>query len=126
MMFGSALGIITAYPIFWMIANGSNLLLGMPIVQAAVYGPSAAFISEMFSTEFRYTGASLGYQIASTLGGGLSPLIAASIAATAGFPPVTLYIMGTFAVSLVIVWIAKEGSKLDLHHSIDEPEPATE
>ncbi|MGB8380275.1 MAG: MFS transporter, partial [Dermatophilaceae bacterium] len=132
MMFGSALGIITAYPIFWMIANGSTVLLyagmilGMPIVQAAVYGPSAAFISEMFSTEFRYTGASLGYQTASTLGGGLSPLIAASIAATAGFPPVTFYIMGTFAVSLVIVWIAKEGSKLDLHHSIDEPEPATE
>ncbi|MGB8382415.1 MAG: MFS transporter, partial [Dermatophilaceae bacterium] len=132
MMFGSALGIITAYPIFWMIANGSTFLLyagmilGMPIVQAAVYGPSAAFISEMFSTEFRYTGASLGYQIASTLGGGLSPLIAASLAATAGFPPVTLYVMGTFAVSLVIVWIAKEGSKLDLHHSIDEPEPATE
>ena len=132
MMFGSALGIITAYPIFWMIANGSTFLLyagmilGMPIVQAAVYGPSAAFISEMFSTEFRYTGASLGYQIASTLGGGLSPLIAASLAATGGFPPVTLYVMGTFAVSLVIVWIAKEGSKLDLHHSIDEPEPATE
>ena len=90
-MIGSVLGIVLAYPIFWMIASGSVVLLyagmiiGMPIVQSAVYGPSAAFISEMFRTEYRYTGASISYQTASTLGGGLSPLIAVTLAAVGGF-----------------------------------------
>jgi MFS family permease len=124
MMFGSVLGIVTAYPIFWMVQQGSTpllylaMILGMPVVQSAIYGPAAAFISEMFATQYRYTGASVGYQLASTLGGGLSPLIAATLAAAGGFAPVTFYIMATFAVSLFIVWLAKEGTRLDLH---DEP-----
>ena len=121
MMFGSVLGILLTYPIFWMIAEGSvfllflGMIIGMPVVQASIYGPSAAFISEMFDTEHRYTGASLGYQIASTLGGGFSPLIAATLAAAGGFPPVTFYIMATFVLSLFIVWLAKEGVQTDLH-----------
>ena len=127
MMFGAIMGIVLSFPIFWMIAQGSTFLLflgmiiGMPIVQSAIYGPSAAFISEMFSTEHRYTGASLGYQTASTLGGGVSPLIAASLAAAGGFPPVTIYLMITFAVALVIIWISKESAKTDLHNKVLVP-----
>jgi MFS family permease len=126
MMLGSVLGIISAYPIFWMVQEGSTALLfaamiiGMPVVQAAIYGPSAAFISEMFATRIRYSGASAGYQLASTLGGGFSPLIAATLAASGGFPPVTVYIMATFAVSLFIVWLAKEGTRID----VDDVHPA--
>jgi MFS family permease len=121
MTLGAILGILLAYPIFWMVASGSTpllflaMIIGMPIVQAAIYGPSAAFISEMFSTEYRYTGASLGYQTASTLGGGVSPLIAASLAAAGSFTPVTIYVAITFVVGLVIIRLAKEGTKLDLH-----------
>jgi MFS family permease len=131
MMFGSLLGVVLAYPIFWMIADGSPVLLylgmiiGMPVVQAAVYGPSAAFISEMFSTQYRYTGASLGYQIASTLGGGLSPLIAVSLAAVAGFGLVAVYIMAAFGVGLLIIRLAREGTKVDLHDVPQETAPAT-
>jgi MFS transporter, MHS family, shikimate and dehydroshikimate transport protein len=121
MMLGSVMGIVAAYPIFWMVQQGSTpllylaMIIGMPIVQAAIYGPSAAFISEMFATKYRYTGSSVGYQLASTLGGGFSPLIAATLAATGGFPPVTWYIMATFAVSLFIVWLAKEGTEIELN-----------
>lgn len=130
MTLGAVLGIVSAYPIFWMIADGSTTLLylgmiiGMPIVQAAIYGPSAAFISEMFDTKHRYTGASLGYQIASTLGGGVSPLIAASLAVGGGFPPVAVYVMVTFAVSLVIIRLAKEGARVDLHADAPAASPA--
>jgi hypothetical protein len=105
-----------------MIANGSVVLLyagmiiGMPIVQSAVYGPSAAFISEMFKTEYRYTGASVSYQIAATLGGGLSPLIAVSLAALGGFAPVTVYIMATFVLGLLIIRLAHEGTRIDLQN----------
>lgn len=120
MMFGAVMGIVFAYPIFWMVAEGSTFLLylgmiiGMSVVQAAIYGPSAAFISEMFDTKHRYTGASLGYQTASTLGGGLSPLIAATLAVTGGFALVSGYVAATFVVSLFIIRLAKEGTTLDL------------
>ena len=130
MTLGAVLGIVSAYPIFWMIAEGSPVLLylgmiiGMPVVQAAIYGPSAAFISEMFDTEHRYTGASLGYQIASTLGGGVSPLIAAGLAVGGGFAPVAVYVMATFVVSLVIIRLAKEGARVDLHRVAADASPA--
>ncbi len=121
MTFGAVLGIVAAYPIFWMIADGSTALLylgmiiGMPVVQAAIYGPSAAFISEMFDTAHRYTGASLGYQIASTLGGGLSPLVAAVLAVGGGFGAVAIFVAAAFAVSLVIIRLAREGAHTDLN-----------
>ena len=127
MMFGAVLGIVSAYPIFWMVQQGSTALLylafiiGMPIVQAAIYGPSAAFISEMFATKYRYTGSSVGYQLASTLGGGLSPLVAATLAAAGGFGPVTVYLMAAFAVSLFIVWLAKEGTEITLKEGVATP-----
>jgi MFS family permease len=122
MLIGSVLGIATAYPIFWMIASGSvallyaGMIVGMPIVQSAVYGPSAAFISEMFRTEYRYTGASVSYQLAATLGGGLSPLIAVSLAAVGGFTWVAVYIMATFVLGLLIIRLAHEGTRIDLQH----------
>ena len=126
----SALGIVAAYPVFWMLAEGSTVLLyagffiGMTVVQSAMYGPSAAFISEMFRTEYRYTGASIGYQIAATLGAGVSPLIAVSLAASGGYPPVTVYIMLTFVLSLVIIRLVQEGTRISLHDVAEAPAPA--
>jgi MFS transporter, MHS family, shikimate and dehydroshikimate transport protein len=127
MMLGAVLGIVSAYPIFWMIQQGSTpllflaMIIGMPIVQAAIYGPAAAFISEMFATKYRYTGSSVGYQLASTLGGGVSPLLAATLAAAGGFAPVTWYLMGAFAVSLFIVWLSKEGTEIELRDELAAP-----
>ncbi len=45
------------------------------VFHAAMYGPQASFIAEMFPTEVRYTGASMGYQLAGILGGALAPII---------------------------------------------------
>jgi MFS family permease len=118
---GSVLGVLAAYPVLWMITEGSTVLLylgfflGMTIVQSSVYGPSAAFISEMFRTEYRYTGASIGYQIAATLGGGLSPLIAVSLAATTGgWSAVSFLIAGAYMLGLAIVQLAPEGTAIKL------------
>jgi len=128
LMIGSAMGILAAYPILWMITEGSTALLylgffiGMTVVQSSVYGPSAAFISEMFNTEYRYTGASIGYQIAATLGAGVSPLIAISLAAAGGgFAAVSIYIMATFVLGVFIIRLAPEGTQIDLHHAAAEP-----
>ena len=49
----------------------------------AMYGPQAAFLSELFGTRVRYSGASLGAQLASVLAGGLSPFIATALLAQA-------------------------------------------
>ena len=44
-----------------------------------MYGPQAAFLSELFGTRVRYSGASLGSQLSSVVAGGLSPFIAAAL-----------------------------------------------
>ena len=49
------------------------------IFHAAMYGPQAAFIAEMFPTKVRYTGASMGYQLAGILGGALAPIISVAL-----------------------------------------------
>jgi hypothetical protein len=75
-----------------------------------MYGPQAAFFSELFGTRVRYSGASLGYQLASPLAGGLAPLIATALLNQSGGDPapVAWYLVGMGAVTLVSVWLAEE------------------
>ena len=62
------------------------LFLGMQ------YGPQAAYFTELFTTEVRYSGASLGYQIGAILGGALAPLIAVMLWNNFGITYVSVYI----------------------------------
>jgi MFS family permease len=87
------------------------------VTQGAIYGPLAAFITEQFGTEARYTGASLGYQIATLLGAGLTPGILASLYATSG-QSVTqpgIYLIGLCVVSFFAVLLTKESKDNNLH-----------
>jgi MFS family permease len=80
---------IYAFLLFPMVDSRSTLLLtlaivlGQGVVHPAWYGPLAALYGELFSTGARYTGASLGYQMAG-LGAGIAPLVFASILAGGG------------------------------------------
>jgi metabolite-proton symporter len=110
-----------AFPFFWLIETRVTGLVILAVVvgligHAAMYGPQAAFFSELFGTRVRYTGASLGYQLASPLAGGLAPLIAtALLEKTGGQPwPVALYLLGMSAVTLLCVWLAEETSQKGL------------
>jgi hypothetical protein len=59
-----------------------------------MYGPEAALIAESFSPRLRYSGASLGYQLASIIAGGPSPFIATALFATFHSSlPIALYIL---------------------------------
>ena len=49
-------------------------VVGGLLFHGAMYGPQAAFLSELFGTKVRYSGVSIGYQLASILAGGLAPL----------------------------------------------------
>jgi MFS family permease len=57
------------------------------------YGPQAAYFTELFTTEVRYSGASLGYQIGAILGGALAPTIAVLLWKELGIFYVSVYIL---------------------------------
>jgi len=117
-----ALGLaVYALPFFWLVDLGSGwsitlaIVLGM-IVHAAMYAPQAAFFSELFGTDVRYTGASIGYQMASPLAGGLAPLIATALLQWSGGEPwpVAVYMIVLAAITLVSVWLAAETHRAEL------------
>ena len=56
------------------------------------YGPQAAYFTELFSTEVRYSGASLGYQLGAIIGGALAPTIAVLLWSSFGIFYVSVYI----------------------------------
>lgn len=110
-----------AFPFFWMVDTASTTVIGLAIVigltvHASMYAPQAAFFSELFGTEVRYTGASIGYQLASPLAGGLAPLISMALLQWSdGRPwPVALYLIVLSAITLVSVWLAAETHQIQL------------
>ena len=90
--------------------------VGGLLFHAAMYGPQAAFISELFPTRVRYSGASIGYQIAGVLGGALAPIISIALLKRFDSPlPVSLYVLGGLLITMVSVWLAPETARIDLH-----------
>jgi MFS family permease len=83
---------------------------------AVLYSVQASLIPELFGTRLRYTGASIGYQLAAPVAGGLSPLLAAWLVAR--FPdqfwPLAVYIILISIVSLACVQLLAETSRKDL------------
>jgi metabolite-proton symporter len=107
-----------AFPFFWMMETRQSSLIMLAVViglvgHAAMYGPQAAFFSELFGTRVRYSGASLGYQLASPLAGGLAPLIATKLLErSSGKPwPVAVYLIVMGVITLVSVWLVEETNK---------------
>jgi MFS family permease len=110
-----------AFPFFWLVDSGVPALiwlalaLGLTAV-AAMYGPQAAFFSELFGTQVRYSGASLGSQLAAPLAGGLAPLIATALLGWSGGRPwpVALYLIGMVLITFCSVFLAAETAHTDL------------
>lgn len=81
-LIGCGLMALFAFPYFWLMNTRSSALftlavvLSLAVFHAWVYGPQAALIAERFGTRSRYSGASLGYQLAAPFAGGLAPIIA--------------------------------------------------
>jgi MFS family permease len=84
---GGAVGaIVFAFPLYAMVGTGSVAVMTLALMvamvaQNALYAPLAPMLSEMFGTGVRYTGISMGYQLASLIGAGFTPMIAASLVA---------------------------------------------
>ncbi|MFD1151408.1 MFS transporter [Saccharothrix hoggarensis] len=92
------------------------------VLHGAMYGPQAAFFSELFGTKVRYSGASVGYQLASIAAGAVAPLIAtALLSAYDSTFPVVLYVIGMCGLTVIAVLAAKETKGTSLNRTDDEP-----
>jgi metabolite-proton symporter len=85
------------------------------------YGPQAALIAESFTPRLRYSGASLGYQLASIIAGGPAPIIAAALFAhyQSGYA-IAIYIAGCAVVSLVAAALMPDYTGKDISAEYDE------
>lgn len=118
-LFGAVASAAAIIPFFWLLDTGNILLIilgvvvGLNIGHDAMYGPQAAFFSELFSTRVRFSGVSIGYQIGSVLGGGLAPLVATALLAVGGGNPVWVVVYFLFISTITIVATLKSPETKD-------------
>jgi MHS family shikimate/dehydroshikimate transporter-like MFS transporter len=100
---GTLFTVLFAFPLFWLIDTKDPATIVLTVVAAlsfghgTMFGLQSAYFPELFGTRMRYTGASFGFQLSAAIGGGLTPLIAASLAG---------YMGGTSGVSLMLIMLA--------------------
>jgi MFS family permease len=93
----------TGKPVLYAVA-----IVGMYAFSAIGSGPTAAFIPELFSTRYRYTGSALAVNLAGVIGGAVPPLIAGTLMATYGGWSVGLMLATLVLASLVCTYLLPE------------------
>ena len=119
---GAVVTTLWAFPLFGLLNTESPVLIWLAIVIGVnlghdlMYGPQAAFFAELFGTRVRYSGASLGYQLASVFAGGFAPLIATALLAAGDGSPtlVALYVTAMGLISVVATLFASETFRNDV------------
>ena len=119
---GVVLSGLFIFAYFPLLQTGSTLLAWFAIVMALSVGTGlmfaiqSSFFSELFGTNVRYTGISIGYQLSALIGGAPTPLIASALVFWAGgaWWPVAVYVSAVCAVSAVCVYLAAETHRFDL------------
>ncbi|GCE50428.1 putative MFS family arabinose efflux permease [Thermosporothrix hazakensis] len=128
---------VFAFPYFWLLNSGNPVLvqlaiaLSLCVLNAWLSAPLAVLIAERFETRFRYSGASLGYQLAAPFAGGLAPIVALLLLngqtnlGALGLPQVSisigegswqavaLYIVALSLISFASAWWLKERREVD-------------
>ena len=119
-MAGALLTAIWAFFLFPLIDSGNFFLVILGVTGGLtflgmMYGPQAAFFAELFTTEVRYSGASLGYQIGAIIGGSFAPTIATLLWTSYDIFWVSVYIATASIASLVSVYFLTETYKTNLN-----------
>ena len=122
-MIGAILTAIWAFAIFPLVDTGNFWLIVLAVTfglsfLAMMYGPQAAFFTELFSTEVRYSGATLGYQLGAIAGGAFAPTIAAKLWTDFDIFWVSVYIAIASILTLLSVMSLTETYKTDLNEKI--------
>ena len=125
-MIGAAITGVFGFLYFALLDTGTPALIFLAIFLSLIphdiqYGPQAAFIAESFTPRLRYSGASLGYQLASIIAGGPAPLIAAWLFATyhTGYA-IAVYIFGCAVISLIAASQMRDYTGANIHDEYDD------
>lgn len=117
-----------AFPLFLGVGSTNHVAMVLVFVvclgvaYGAMYGSEAAFMSELFPTETRYSGISVSAQFAGVVAGGFAPLIAAALLAAYGhYWPVSVYLIVLAAISFVTGVIAPETRRVALRRGAVPP-----
>jgi MFS transporter, MHS family, shikimate and dehydroshikimate transport protein len=121
---GSALLALCAFPSFWLMSSGNEVLVALAIVvpfgivYAICYGPEAALFADLFDARVRYTGISFVYQFSGIFASGLTPIIATWLLAAGGGTPwlICAYVVFAALVSM--------GSALAMRPAAPAPRPS--
>jgi MFS family permease len=121
-MLGAVLTGIWAFVIFPLVDTGNFYLIVLAITGglvflAMMYGPQAAFFTELFSTEVRYSGATLGYQFGAIVGGAFAPTIAVKLWTEFDIIWVSAYIALASLLTLISVMALTETYQSDLNNT---------
>ncbi|MBY0123371.1 MFS transporter [Bacillus sp. S/N-304-OC-R1] len=119
---GTVCMMIYAFPYFWLLHQESALLLivatvlGLGIIWAPITAVLGTMFSEIFKSNVRYTGISLGYQIGAAVAGGTAPLVATALlkAYNNSYVPVALYIILTALISLIAISAVRDRKNQEL------------
>jgi MFS family permease len=113
-LFGAGFSLLYALPFFLLLETRSAvviwlaIIIGVAVGHNAMYGPQAAYFSELFGASVRYSGASIAYQLASVVSGGLAPFVATALLAWQGKEAVAVYMMALATITLISTFLAEE------------------
>lgn len=113
MIIGMLASLVLVWPMFALFRQGSTwsvaaaFILGNAVIQASMFGPLGAFLSEMFEVKARYTGLSLSFVLATVAGAGVAPLIAQKLVKGPDTTGLTIYIEILIVLGLIAVLAAK-------------------
>ncbi|MBO0881001.1 MAG: MHS family MFS transporter [Mycobacterium sp.] len=93
----------TGSPVYYAVA-----IIGIRIINATAYGPTAAFIPELFATRYRYSGTALAVNVAGIIGGAVPPLIAGTLQKTYGGLAVGVILAAAAAASMFCTCLLPE------------------
>jgi metabolite-proton symporter len=122
-LIGTAVTLVWAFPYIGLLNTAIPALVFITVILSLIphdmlYGPQAALIAEQFPPKLRYSGSSLGYQLASVIAGGPAPLIATWLLHTYGNAyAISGYIIFNAVVTLIAVAFMKDRTKEELYVS---------
>jgi MHS family shikimate/dehydroshikimate transporter-like MFS transporter len=125
-MTGAIASALFAFPFFWLLDTRQpgmiwlSISLGLAVGVGSMFGPIAAFYTQLFDTRVRYTGLVFAREVSGSVVGGFTPLLATMLVAVSGGQtwPVSVYMIVTVLIPLVCVYFAR-----DLLRASDTDEP---
>jgi MFS family permease len=122
---GAVLVGLWGFAFFHLIDTQQDPMIGLAVIVGLVghtlmYAPQSAFFAELFGTSVRYTGASVGYQLASVFAGGLAPIVAVALLGPAdgdvNTTGVSVYLLAMSVLTVIATVAARETRGSSLRH----------